>query len=67
MQVKRTAESLGCARDDKGEGSDHLSSRYRGMERAAAIFITVDDANRGEKECLAAAPDQRFFQPLANP
>ena len=24
------------ARDDKGEGSAHLSSRYRGMDRAAA-------------------------------
>jgi hypothetical protein len=26
------------ARDDKGEGSAHLSSCYRGMERAAGVI-----------------------------
>jgi hypothetical protein len=32
---KENCRSLGCARDDKGGGSAHLSSRYRGMGRAA--------------------------------
>ena len=26
-------------RDDKGEGGAHLSSRYRGMDRAAAGYL----------------------------
>jgi hypothetical protein len=30
----RSGQALGFARDDKGEGSAHLSSRYRGMDRA---------------------------------
>jgi hypothetical protein len=35
---KENCRSLGYARDDKGKGSDHLSSRYGGMDRAAADY-----------------------------
>jgi hypothetical protein len=33
---KEDCRSLGFARDDKGEGSVHLSSGYQGIDRAIA-------------------------------
>jgi len=43
VRGKENCRSLGFARDDKGEGSAHLSSRYRGMDRAiaSAFFIPL--------------------------
>jgi hypothetical protein len=39
MRGEENCRSLGFARDDKGEGSPLLSSRYRGMMgRAAADY-----------------------------
>jgi len=38
VEGKENCRSLGFARDDKGEGSADLSSRYRGMDRAAAGY-----------------------------
>jgi hypothetical protein len=50
---KQNCRSLGLARDDKGEGSVHLSSRYEGMDSAAAGYPRFSFPLVGRKARLA--------------